>query len=71
MKGPICVQRLLVVGILSFVVAPAMAKDDRPNVLMILVDDLGYGDLSCYGAQDLQTPHIDRLIKQGMRWTQF
>ena len=43
----------------------------RPNILLILVDDLGYGDLSCYGAPDLRTPNIDRLISGGMRFDNF
>ena len=42
-----------------------------PNVLLILVDDLGYGDLSSSGAQDLQTPHIDALVESGMRFNHF
>ena len=45
--------------------------DDPPNILMILVDDLGYGDLSSYGAADLQTPHIDALVDAGMRFDRF
>ena len=40
-----------------------------PNVIYILADDLGYGDLSCYGQQKLRTPHIDRLAQEGMRFT--
>lgn len=43
----------------------------RPNILFIIVDDLGYGDLSCYGAPDLQTPHIDALFDEGIRFDQF
>ena len=43
----------------------------KPNILMILVDDLGYGDLSSYGAKDLKTPHIDRLMLAGMRFDNF
>ena len=42
-----------------------------PNILMILVDDLGYGDLSSYGATDLKTPHVDQLIAAGMRFDNF
>lgn len=42
-----------------------------PNIVLILADDLGYGDLSCYGAQDLQTPNIDALAASGMRFTRF
>jgi arylsulfatase A-like enzyme len=43
----------------------------KPNILVILADDLGYGDLSSYGAPDLKTPHIDALVKAGMRFNQF
>ena len=42
---------------------------DKPNIIFILADDLGYGDLSCYGANDLQTPNIDRLAKEGIKFT--
>ena len=42
----------------------------RPNVVFILADDLGYGDLGCYGQERIQTPHIDRLAAEGMRFTQ-
>ncbi len=45
----------------------AIAK--RPNVIVIMADDLGYGDVSCYGATALRTPHIDRLAAQGLRFT--
>ncbi len=44
---------------------------EKPNILFILVDDLGYGDLSCQGATDLQTPHIDNLMSEGIRFTNF
>src|SRR6267378_3771352 len=40
----------------------------RPNILFILADDLGYGDLSCYGRPDYQTPNIDRLAAEGVRF---
>jgi len=43
----------------------------RPNIVVILVDDLGYGDLSCFGATDLKSPHIDKLAQQGMSMTEF
>lgn len=42
---------------------------DRPNVVVILADDLGYGDLQCYGAQRVSTPHVDRLAQSGIRFT--
>ena len=43
----------------------------RPNIVVIIVDDLGYGDLSSYGAKDLRTPHIDSLMAAGMRFDSF
>jgi arylsulfatase A-like enzyme len=43
----------------------------RPNLLLILVDDLGYGDLSSYGARDVRTPHIDALVEGGARLDRF
>ncbi|MCS5540011.1 MAG: sulfatase-like hydrolase/transferase, partial [Roseibacillus sp.] len=39
----------------------------KPNILVLIVDDLGYGDLSSYGAKDLKTPSIDKLMAAGMR----
>ncbi|MDW7692902.1 sulfatase [Flammeovirgaceae bacterium SG7u.111] len=44
---------------------------DKPNVLIIFADDLGYGDLGCYGAQDVSTPHIDKMANEGLRFTDF
>src|SRR3546814_714157 len=43
---------------------------DRPNILIILADDLGWGDLGCYGNAQVVTPHLDRLAREGMRFTQ-
>ncbi|MFB7635273.1 sulfatase [Streptomyces sp. NPDC056149] len=45
-------------------------RSRRPNVLFILGDDLGWADLSCYGAAGIRTPHLDRLARQGVRFTQ-
>ena len=42
---------------------------DKPNIILILADDLGYGDLGCYGATALKTPNLDRLAKEGLRFT--
>jgi arylsulfatase A-like enzyme len=41
----------------------------RPNVVFILADDMGYGDLGCYGATQVSTPHCDRLAREGRRFT--
>ena len=43
---------------------------EKPNVIYILMDDLGYGDLGCYGQERIETPNIDRLRENGMRFTQ-
>jgi N-acetylgalactosamine-6-sulfatase len=43
----------------------------KPNIVFLLADDLGYGDLACYGCKDIKTPHIDRLAAEGVRYTQF
>ncbi len=47
------------------------ARGQHPNIVLILADDLGYGDLSSYGAVDMQTPHIDSLVTGGLRFTHF
>lgn len=43
----------------------------KPNIILINADDLGYGDLGSYGAQAVKTPNIDRLAKEGIRFTDF
>ena len=70
---------LISVLVFSILCIPLLANGDpvgnkpagTPNILCILVDDLGFGDLSCQGASDLRTPNIDQLAEQGMRMTQF
>ena len=46
------------------------ANTDRPNIIYIMCDDMGYGDLGCYGQPYISTPNIDSLARQGMRFTQ-
>ena len=47
------------------------AAAPRPNLIWIMADDLGYGDLGCYGQKVIQTPHLDRMAQEGLRFTRF
>ncbi len=58
----------LVLFLITLCVGVAQA-DQEPNIIVIMADDLGYGDISCYGATKVKTPHIDRLAKEGMKFT--
>ena len=49
----------------------ATQESSKPNIIFILADDLGYGDIGCYGQQKIETPNIDKLAKNGLRFTQF
>ncbi len=63
----------LTIGLLVLLAADtrtALAGEDKPNIIFILADDLGYGDLSCYGQRFFKTPNLDRMAKQGMKFTQ-
>ena len=54
-------------------VARADRRDttDRPNFVVVFTDDQGYQDLGCFGSPDIKTPHLDRLARQGARFTDF
>jgi len=56
---------ILITLLQSLIIA---AQDDRPNIIYIMADDLGYADLSCYGRKDYNTPNLDHLAKQGMKF---
>lgn len=65
---------LVVASILSWLAAPrALAADPpaKPNVVIIFADDLGYGDLGCYGSPTIRTPNLDRMAAEGLRFTDF
>src|SRR6185436_14166013 len=53
--------------------APAWAQEPapRPNLVLILADDLGIGELGCYGQQKIETPRLDAMAREGLRFTQF
>ncbi|MCF7848658.1 MAG: sulfatase [Kiritimatiellales bacterium] len=67
---------VLCVALLGCLSVPAAGKplrqaQDRPNLVFILIDDQGYYDLGCYGATELATPRIDRMAKEGIRFTDY
>src|SRR4051794_21388049 len=58
--------------LLVFTFAAAVhAASKLPNIVIILADDLGYGDLGCYGHPTIRTPNLDRMAAEGMRFTDF
>jgi arylsulfatase A-like enzyme len=62
-----CISALASIPLSCF---PQSVKPEKPNVIFILLDDFGYSDLGCYGSKFYETPNIDRLAKQGLRFTQ-
>ena len=62
---------LMLSALFSLVSCSTSTADSKPNILVIMVDDLGYADLSNFGAPDIKTPEIDSLMKQGVKFTDF
>ena len=63
------VAAALLVPVTCATAADEASPPSKPNIVLILCDDLGYGDLGCYGNTVIRTPRLDRLAKQGMRFT--
>src|SRR3989442_11182635 len=67
--------RVLIIFGIASLVAPAIfgaafpLPPQKPNIIFIMADDLGYGELGCYGQKKILTPNIDRLAAQGMKFT--
>jgi arylsulfatase A-like enzyme len=78
-----CFLKAVCLGAVALVVAGVMlsgcgetisttvGRQDRPNVVIIFMDDMGYADVGCYGAEGFETPHMDRMAKEGLKLTDF
>src|SRR6185369_2632723 len=68
---------LIICGVVALAIiamrfsVPATLGQTHPNIIFIYADDLGYGDLSCYGAKAIRTPNLDRMAAEGLRLTNF
>ena len=69
MLKPFATVLFLFLNVTLFAATERQKEDPRPNVIVIMADDLGYGDLSCYGADSFKTPNIDKLAAGGVRFT--
>lgn len=69
------IQYLIIYYLLLFLLLPSWAiafeNKQGPNIIFIFVDDQGYYDLGCYGATEVETPHIDALARMGIRFTDY
>ena len=64
-------RRLVILPVLALLWAAPAAAQTKPNVVLIVMDDVGYGDYGAYGAPDIRTPSVDRLARDGVKFTDF
>jgi arylsulfatase A-like enzyme len=64
-------NKIILAGIVAIFTTSLSAADHRPNIIYIMADDLGYGDLSCFGQTKFKTPNIDRLAAEGVTFTDY
>lgn len=71
MNRAACITILFASAMACLAPSAAEAREGKPNIVLILADDLGYGSLACYGSKQIRTPHLDRLAASGIRLTDF
>ena len=64
-------DRLFAVWVVLCLLSTSARATERPNIVVILADDLGYADIGSFGAKDFETPHLDRMAREGRRFTDF
>ena len=62
---------LLLTALLALSLESPAATQSKPNIIFIMADDLGYGELGSYGQRKIKTPNLDRMAREGMRFTRF
>jgi arylsulfatase A-like enzyme len=67
----VCLLVLSISRLSGLWAASPNASNSPPNLVWIMADDLGYGELGCYGQQTIRTPRLDRMAREGLRFTQF
>ena len=66
-----CLTSISVIASLLCGISASSVAAQAPNIVLIYTDDLGYGDLGCYGHPTIDTPHLDQMAAEGQRWTDF
>ena len=64
-------MKLLLTLLFQAFFVQSLMSASRPNIILVFIDDMGWGDFSCFGNESAKTPHIDRLAKEGIRFEQF
>ncbi|NOX98897.1 MAG: sulfatase [Verrucomicrobia bacterium] len=71
MKAPSIYLSSILFSVFTLLAAPPAKAADKPNFIVIFADDLGYGDLSCFGHPTINTPNLDQMAAEGQKWTNF